>query len=124
MFVSCMGLHHQMQSLQTQYLKKPSKLRRLIINVTILYYMGIYQNATVDYPSRSFCNPLIYWIAAINGTLFIQNLSKLIVRIPLKFRNWLTVLGQCSIGILFFHLFFFKIVFLCFINVILLRVQN
>jgi fucose 4-O-acetylase-like acetyltransferase len=83
----------------------------LIVTITFIYYFGIINPTTVDYPSRRFGNILLDALAAVNGTLFIYSISNLIDRIQYRVINFLIYCGKNSMGILFFHFVFFKVAF-------------
>lgn len=68
----------------------------------------------VDYPSRNFTSPLLDALAAINGIIFVYNLSQIITKLNLTYKKWLIAIGENSIGILFFHFLMFKLVFVIF----------
>jgi len=81
------------------------------LSITFLYFFGTLCPTTVDYPSRHFGTPFIDAIAAINGTVFIYVLSIILAKVPKKMRAFLDLIGQNTIGIVFFHFMFFKISF-------------
>lgn len=76
----------------------------------LLFKFSKFSWAAVDYPSRTFGNPLYNFMTAMNGTFFIVSVSIVISRIK-KVSNFFILFGKRTLAILSFHFLFFKVSF-------------
>jgi len=86
----------------------------LLLTITGVIFFGKVCITTVDYPSRSFGNPFIDALAAVNGILFIYIISYYISKLHKNIKKPLILLAQNTIGIMFFHFLFYKLTTLFF----------
>lgn len=79
-----------------------------VLSVAIMFYFGVVNPTTVDYPSRRFGFFVADAIAALNGTMVFYYLARFLVCLPSKTKKWIAYIGRNTIGILFLHFMFFN----------------
>ncbi|WP_300791460.1 acyltransferase family protein [uncultured Acetatifactor sp.] len=83
----------------------------IIISVICMWMISHYLHIAIDWPSRSFSHLLLDGISALNGILFVYGLSLFISRFFSKIGKALCFIGKNTMGILFFHFTFFKVMY-------------
>ena len=81
----------------------------LLATIIELYYFGIVNPNTVNYPTRTFGFIISNYLAAINGTIFIYIISYYLCKFPVIIKQLFSYIGQNTSSIVFFHFIFFKI---------------
>lgn len=89
------------------------------LSISILYIFANVIPTTVDYPSRSFNDPVIDLLIGLNGCFFIFFVAKAVEKVR-YLENIFACLGKNTLGVVFFHFQFFKLggFLLYFLNII------
>ena len=85
-----------------------------ILNISIMHILLQIGGCTVDWPSRTFSNPIKNALIAFNGILLLLMISVLadfLIRNLFVVRKLLTYIGKNTFGIVVFHFAFFKVCF-------------
>lgn len=78
------------------------------VSLTVLVIFGL-SDHMVDYPSRKFGFIIANCFAGLNGIIFSFSLSAILSLFPYLIKNIIVYIGKNTLGILVFHLMFFKI---------------
>ncbi len=108
------GILFRYTNIFDKYLSNHKNIFMILISIAGLYYFGIVNQNTVDYPSRKFSFIVTNYLAAINGIIFIYLLSYYLSKFFPKIKQLLSYIGQNTICIVFFHFVFFKISYIIF----------
>ena len=95
------------------------EIRRIFVLISSIFiaFWGALNKIYVDFPSRNFHNSLPEIVVSLASIYIVIYLSKNIYRCSIYFKNSLKICGKNSLGIMAFHLLFFKI-FMCFLYII------
>ncbi len=86
----------------------------LITTIACISIIAQYPQAVVDWPSHRFPNPILNGWSALNGIALIFSVSLLVNHFFSRAGKLLVYVGKNTLGILFFHFSFFKIMYLPF----------
>lgn len=82
-----------------------------VISAIFMWMISHYLHVAVDWPSRSFSHILLDGISALNGILFVFAISLVISHFLKTTGKLLCFIGKNTMGILFFHFGFFKVMY-------------
>lgn len=108
----CFLKHHILERI-TQA-KRVWSFALLIISAGCLWFVRQYLHIVIDWASRTFAHPILDGLTALNGTFFVFAVSLLISRFMKRTGKLLCHIGKNTLGILFFHFTFFKVLYLPF----------
>ena len=114
LYFSCGAFVRQYSQEHPERVRWGSRVRwpLLGLNLALFYFFAHVCVVVNDWPSRTFTNPLWDFLAAMNGIIFVWNLSEIIVRCLPQRHGFLCAIGQNTMGILVFHFLMFKVCFL------------